>query len=281
MLHIPLLGRFVAGTSIADATRVSSELQKKFMGAIVDYAVEDGNAVDQIETQIRTLPTHSHIAIKCSALDMQHGLEHSYQHADKLCELAMRRSQSVYIDAERVGQQPIIQEISNRLIKKYNASNPKIYKTYQMYCVDSLTNLQQDLERIPCFGIKLVRGAYHHQDITTGQLFTDIIETHTNYNRGLVHVLQHEKVQAGDVKVLFATHNEQSIHLAKTMLETHPDLKQNVSFAQLLGMSDRTSTKLVENGYTVQKYVPYGPFLKMVPYLIRRLYENLGILKYI
>ena len=79
---------------------------------------------NHIQTQIEHLPEQSHIAIKCSALNMKKGLEYSFQRADKLCELAMRRSQTVYIDTERVGQQPIIEEITNRLIKKYNMSVP-------------------------------------------------------------------------------------------------------------------------------------------------------------
>ena len=37
---------------------------------------------------------------------------------------------------------------------------------------------------------------------------------------------------------------------------------------------------LADKGSLVNTYIPYGPYNKMLPYLSRRMYENLDMIKY-
>lgn len=42
-------------------------------------------------------------------------------------------------------------------------------------------------------------------------------------------------------------------------------------------MSDNISFNLAASGYNVVKYVPYGPIVDVMPYLIRRAEENTSV----
>jgi proline dehydrogenase len=68
-----------------------------------------------------------------------------------------------------------------------------------------------------------------------------------------------------------ATHNPYSIQIAKQYAKPYDSY---ISFSQLKGMRDDLSQKMLLEGYTVYKYLPYGNYSQMVPYLLRRLQES-------
>ena len=271
---IPIINRFTC--TRRQLPMMINTIQNKNMNVILDYSnenkVQHQRNFHEIMDLIQHYPNH-HIAIKLSSLNIQNK-DMAETYLEDITKRALQNNCKLLIDAENYEIQDDIYDMSDKFIKQYNKNEVNIYKTYQLYRNDSMNVLKYDMfcDRDYFLGFKLVRGAYYNEDKVHNILFDTIEETHANYDEGIELFFKQSKPQD---KLLCATHNEDSILKTIHMLKIHNT--KNVSFAQLLGMSDQLSRQLSKE-HRIYKYVPYGDFQDTLPYLIRRLYENYPIL---
>ena len=202
------------------------------------------------------------------------------------CNHAASQNVRIFIDAEESWIQPIIDEIAESLMEKFNQEKAIIFTTLQMYRKDRLKYLkkifQNSIKKEYKLGIKLVRGAYMEKENERAYknglpspIFENKIQTDLSFNSALDLILL--KIEKCDLFV--GTHCEKSI---KKILKWMKEKKiangySKIWFSQLFGMADHISFNLAFQGYQVVKYVPYGPIKEVVPYLIRRAEENTSV----
>ena len=132
------------------------------------------------------------------------------------------------------------------------------------------------------FGAKLVRGAYMAQERARAAalgyadpIHATLADTHACYH-GLAERVLDAVVAPRGGEVMVASHNEGTVTRVAAGMAARglAPATCGVSFGQLLGMCDATTLSLGRAGYAAFKYVPYGPVLAVMPYLIRRAQEN-------
>lgn len=204
----------------------------------------------------------------------------------EIIEKANQFNLRVMIDAEESWFQSYIDELTYRLMRKYNQDQALVYNTYQMYRNDMLGRLEDALEQAKNenyhLGAKLVRGAYMEKErdraVDKGYpspIHKDKTSVDRDYNLALKLMMDN----VDRIGVCVGTHNENScnyfVNLIKELGLSTDD--ERLYLAQLLGMSDNISFKLASMGYNIAKYVPYGPVRKVLPYLFRRAEENTSV----
>lgn len=218
--------------------------------------------------------------------DEQEEFDRVKKRFDAICSYGKSRNVPVMIDSEESWIQDVVDGMVEELMFRYNRGAPVVFNTLQMYRHDRLEYLQHFIERARKNGVypafKLVRGAYMEKERARARrlsylspIYPDKESTDKAFDDATTVLLE----AIDHAAVCIATHNEASCLHAIDLMKTRsiPADNPNVSFAQLLGMSDHISYNLAAEGYIVCKYVPYGPVKTVVPYLVRRAEENTSV----
>jgi proline dehydrogenase len=204
----------------------------------------------------------------------------------RICDVAKETNIGILVDAEESWIQDPIDRITMEMMELYNTEKPLVYNTIQLYRQDRLQFLKMshDIARQQNFilAVKLVRGAYMEKERARAmdKGFSSPIQknkeaTDLDYNLAVKYCFDNIET----VSYVIATHNELSALKAAEQLEekglqrNHP----NVHFSQLYGMNDNMTFNLAKNGFSVSKYLPFGPIRDVIPYLMRRAQENSSV----
>lgn len=205
---------------------------------------------------------------------------------ESICKVSKENNIPVFIDAEESWVQNAIDEIALKMMKKFNTKKTLIFNTVQLYRIDRISYIEKLLVNSKknkfFIGLKLVRGAYHEQEISRAKKMgypcpVHLVkkDTDKDYNKALSMCIKNINI----ISICAGTHNEESSALLIKLLKKENIRKDDkrIYFSQLLGMSDHISYNAAKRGFNVAKYVPYGPVKDVLPYLIRRAEENTSI----
>ncbi len=305
--------QFCGGETLSEADHTSFELAKYGVGVIMDYSVE-GKANEEefektTETFLKTIKYCGEkeyipfISLKTTGfarfelLEKLHSqatltpeesaeAERIYKRIDKICQAASDNGKMILIDAEESWIQQPVDDITDKMMEKYNGKKVVVFNTFQLYRHDRLDFLKKSYEKANLknylFGAKLVRGAYMEKErLRASEMnYQDPIQpskeaTDKDYDLAMEFCLSH----LDQISLFIGTHNENSCMLATRLMNNKSILNsaENIYFSQLFGMSDNISFNLAKQGYHVSKYLPYGPVEDVIPYLMRRAQENTSV----
>ena len=204
----------------------------------------------------------------------------------RICEEASKKNIGVLIDAEESWIQDPLDRLTIEMMEIFNKEKAVVFNTIQLYRHDRLHFLkishQIAQQQNFILGMKLVRGAYMEKERARAVQYgypspiqPDKISTDRDFNASIGFCLEN----IHNVSVIIATHNDESNLLAADILDkkglalNHP----HVHFSQLYGMSDNITFNLAKAGFSVSKYLPFGPIRDVIPYLMRRAQENSSV----
>lgn len=320
-LHLPVTGiirstifeQFCGGETIQEAGKTAAILNPYNVTVALDYGVEGkqnesdyDNAVPEFVKAIEfaaTQPNIPFIPIKITGFARFGLLEKLHENQtvmseeqdewqrvekriDTICAIAAKNKIRLLVDAEETWIQKPIDDLTNRMMERYNREGCYIFNTFQQYCIHRLDDLQKDFETAVAkgyhFGAKIVRGAYMEKERARAAekgypspINPEKTSTDKKYDEAVRFCLEH----LDPLTLYIGTHNEESCLKAVEILNEKgiSPTDPHVYFAQLYGMSDNITFNLAAAGYHANKYLPYGPVKEVIPYLVRRAQENSSV----
>lgn len=238
----------------------------------------DGETLPRVQVSVKLTAFYSQF----DPLDAKGSQERVSDRIRILLRRAKELGAAVHFDMEQYAYKDITLSILKQLLLEEEfRSRTDIGVTMQAYLRDSEDDLNDLISWAKLRGfpltVRLVKGAYWDQETILAMqkdwpqpVYNDKAATDANFERMTQILLEnHEYLYAA-----IGSHNVRSQARAIAIAETLNIPRRRFEMQVLYGMGDKLAKILVERGYRVRVYCPYGDLLPGMSYLIRRLLEN-------
>ncbi|MBE9220238.1 L-glutamate gamma-semialdehyde dehydrogenase [Dolichospermum flos-aquae] len=238
----------------------------------------DGENVPKVQVSVKLTAFYSQF----DPLDAEGSEARVSEHIRTLLRRAKELGTAVHFDMEQYAYKDITLTILKKLLLEAEfRQRTDIGMTIQAYLRDS----EQDARKIIAWlqqrgyplTIRLVKGAYWDQEtIKAAQkhwpqpVYHDKVATDANFEAITQLLLENHQY----VYSAIGSHNVRSQSRAIAIAESLQVPRRRFEMQVLYGMGDKIAKALVDKGYRVRVYCPYGDLLPGMAYLIRRLLEN-------
>ncbi|MFL6316244.1 MAG: proline dehydrogenase family protein [Nitrososphaeraceae archaeon] len=272
-----LVKKWAAGQDMEDALIAAKSCNMKGQKAILNYLGEDNTEEERIN---RTTKEYSDllerlhadqidgcISVKPSQLGLCISYELCLKKLKAIINGAMKFRVFVWIDMESSKYTDDTLMLYLELFAHY----PEIGVVLQ----SALRRSASDLLHLMEVGakVRLVKGAYHENEQIA---FVHHEEINANYIKLLEMLFSRNYMNNNEVdnalKFAVATHDSKLIEYAIKLSKTAKIGIKNFEFEFLKGIRDELKSELVEEGFRVAEYIPYGD--EWLPYSVRRLSER-------
>lgn len=260
--------RFVAGETIAKAIEAVRVLNREGRMATLDHLGEfvftEAEANESTEMCLQTLDAiatagvQSNLSLKMTSLGLDISRELCMRNMRRILERAKQYGNFVRIDMEDFGHCQISLDIYRELRQEYE----KVGIVIQAYLYRSEQDVR-DLGSRYDANLRLVKGAYKEPESVAFPNKKDVDGNFLNLLK--LHL-------SGGHYTAIATHDEAVINEIIGYIGENSIPREQFEFQMLYGICVDLQKKLVNEGYRVRVYVPYG--IDWFGYFMRRLAER-------
>ncbi len=275
--------RFVAGTSLNEALRVIQELNARGIQVTLDHlgehtlrpeeASEATDAILNMLDELQSAEARANISVKLTQLGL--GLDEGLcaRNLERILARARQCRNFIRIDMEDT---PYTDKTLHLYYEMRRRGYENVGVVLQSYLYRSEADARQLLKEQA--RIRLVKGAYQEP---RAKAFPRKAEVNANYDL-LAKMLIDAAVAAGAPRLsldgrfpplpAIATHDEERIAFARQYAQRVGLPKEALEFQMLYGIRRDLQERLVQEGYPLRIYVPFGTH--WYPYFMRRLAER-------
>jgi proline dehydrogenase len=262
--------RFVAGMEIEDALRVAESVNRQGIAVTLDSLGESVTSKEEAETAaqvyhrlldaIAERKLNANISVKLTQMGLGLSPELAEAIAASLAEHAASLGSFLRIDME---DSPLTQ-VTLDIVRRLHA-RPELRGAVGIVIQAYLYRSQADIEQLVAEGIRvrLCKGAYKEPPEVAYPRKVDVDENYVKLSRILLASPEYHGL---------ATHDEAMIGAAKAFAAERGIEPGRFEFQMLYGVRRDLRRKLIQEGYNVRVYVPFGH--EWYPYFMRRLAER-------
>ena len=258
--------KVVGGTGVEDTLKCINDINGQGMSVTFDNlgefisdkseATKEKNNILKMIQAVQDKGASAHPSVKLSQIGLHIDEEFCYQNIREIIEAAKKTDMFVNLDMENYESKGPSMRILDKLLEEFD----NVGTVIQAYFYDA----KKDVRKYKNQRIRLVKGAYkepttlaYQSKNDIDQSFFEIIKTHLVEGEGFTSI---------------ATHDHNIIEKSIRFIETQNISKDKFEFQMLYGFRKEYQEELVERGYNMCVYVPFGT--DWYAYFMRRLAER-------
>jgi proline dehydrogenase len=263
-----LVSRFIAGTSIREALLAGKEYQQQKFSCAFDLLGDDVLNVDEAERstqsyldlirQISIFSPGSYVTLKLTSLGLNISDELARQNLHRITDEAAKRG-SIFIRVDMEGS-----AYTSRILQ-ITCEEHRLYPQIGASVQSNLRRTDKDLSLLiqEKVSLRLVKGPFQESPSVA---LTTKIDIESAFRKQMYLLLEQ------GVNPAIGTHDEEIIKVLKAFIKQNNIPLDRFEFEMLRGIRTDLQEKLVEAGYRVRIYIPFGTY--WYPYFSRRIAER-------